>query len=61
MSESARSMILGPSVLYGVAAIAMLLTIIRRPARNSADAIDAIIRLYWSASPSSASISPRNT
>ena len=46
MSDSVRSMIFGPSVLYGVAAVAILLTIIRRPARNSADAIDAIIRLY---------------
>ena len=31
MSESARSMILGPSVLYGVAAIALVLTIVRHP------------------------------
>jgi hypothetical protein len=46
MSDSARSMILGPSVLYAVAAIAIVLTIIRRPARNSGDAIDAIVRLY---------------
>src|SRR2546423_14508295 len=46
MSESARSMILGPSVLYGVAAIALVLTIVRKPAKNSADAVDAIIRLY---------------
>ncbi len=46
MSESARSMILGPSVLYGVAAMALVLTIVRRPAKNSDSAIDAIIRLY---------------
>ena len=46
MSESVRSMILGPSVLYGVAVVALVLTIVRRPAKNSADAIDAIIRLY---------------
>ncbi len=46
MSESARSMILGPSVLYGVAVIAIVLTIIRRPAKNSDAAIDAIVRLY---------------
>jgi len=46
MSESARSMILGPSVLYGVAAIALVLTILRRPAKNSDAAIDAIVRLY---------------
>jgi len=46
MTDSARSMILGPSVLYGVAAIALVLTIVRRPAKNSDNAIDAIIRLY---------------
>jgi Protein of unknown function with HXXEE motif len=46
MSDSARSMILGPSVLYGVAAVALVLTIVRRPAKNSDAAIDAIIRLY---------------
>jgi len=41
-----RSMILGRSVLYGVAIVALLLTIVRRPVRNSPDAIDGIIRLY---------------
>jgi hypothetical protein len=46
MSDSARSMIFGPSVLYGVAVIALVLTIVRRPAKNSDQAIDAIIRLY---------------
>jgi hypothetical protein len=46
MSESVRSMILGPSVLYGVAAVALVLTIVRRPAKDSAEAIDGIIRLY---------------
>jgi hypothetical protein len=46
MSESARSMIFGPSVLYGVAVIALVLTIVRRPAKNSDRAINAIIRLY---------------
>src|SRR5438270_12827166 len=46
MSESVRSMILGPSVLYGVAVVALVLTIVRRPANNSADAVDGIIRLY---------------
>jgi hypothetical protein len=46
MSEGARSMILGPSVLYGVAAIALVLTIVRRPAKNSTNAVDAIILLY---------------
>jgi hypothetical protein len=34
MSESARSLILGPSVLYGVAAVALVLTI-RSPARET--------------------------
>jgi hypothetical protein len=37
-------MILGPSVLYGVAAIALVLTIVRRPAKHSDDAVDAIVR-----------------
>jgi hypothetical protein len=46
MSESARSMILGPSVLYGVAAAALVLTIVRRPAQDSSEAIDRIVRLY---------------
>src|SRR2546421_4161061 len=46
MKENVRSMVLGPSVLYGVAVIALVLTIVRRPAKNSDDAIDAIIRLY---------------
>lgn len=46
MSESARSMIFGPSVLHGVAVIALVLTIVRRPAKYSDQAIDAIIRLY---------------
>jgi Protein of unknown function with HXXEE motif len=45
MSENVRSMVFGPSVLYGVAVIALFLTIARRPARDS-DAIDGIIRLY---------------
>src|SRR4051794_32103858 len=42
MSESARSMIFGPSVLYGVAVIALVLTIVRRPAKNPDEAIHAI-------------------
>jgi hypothetical protein len=46
MTDSVRSMILGPSVLYGVAAAALLLTIRRRPTKHSPDAIDAIVRLY---------------
>jgi hypothetical protein len=46
MSGNARSMIFGPSVLYGVAVVALVLTIVRRPAKNSDQAIDAIVRLY---------------
>ncbi|HEX4640834.1 MAG TPA: hypothetical protein VH252_05575 [Chthoniobacterales bacterium] len=46
MSENARSMVFGPSVLYGVAVIALVLTVIRRPAKDSADAIEGIVRLY---------------
>jgi len=46
MSENVRSMVLVPSVLYGVAVIAVILTIVRRPAKNSAEAIDGITRLY---------------
>jgi len=46
MSENVRSMVLGPSVLYGVAVIALVLTIARRPAKDSGNAIDGIICLY---------------
>lgn len=41
-----RSMVFGPSVLYGVALLALVLTIARRPAKDSSSAIDGIIRLY---------------
>src|SRR2546423_2931620 len=46
MSENVRSMVFGPSVLYGVALVALILTIARRPARYSREAIDRIIGLY---------------
>jgi hypothetical protein len=46
MNENVRSMILGPSVLWGVAVVAIVLTIARRPAKNSPGAVDGIIRLY---------------
>jgi hypothetical protein len=46
MSDNVRSMVFGPSVLYGVALIALVLTIARRPVRDSAEAIDGIVRLY---------------
>src|SRR2546421_6239073 len=46
MSENVRSMIFGPSALYGVAIVALGLTIARKPVKDSVDAIDAIIRLY---------------
>ena len=46
MNENMRSMILGPSVLYGVAVVALVLTVVRRPVRNSPEAVDGIIRLY---------------
>jgi hypothetical protein len=46
MSENVRSMVFGPSLLYGVAVIALVLTIARRSAKESADAIDGIIRIY---------------
>jgi hypothetical protein len=46
MSENVRSMVFGPSVLYGVALIALALTILRRPVKDSAQTIDAIVRLY---------------
>ena len=46
MSENVRSMIFGPSVLYGVAIVALGLTIARKPAKDSRGAIDGIIGLY---------------
>jgi hypothetical protein len=39
-------MILGPSVLYAVAIVALVLTILRPPVRSSAESVDGIIRLY---------------
>ncbi|MEY2563103.1 MAG: hypothetical protein QOH88_1296 [Verrucomicrobiota bacterium] len=46
MNENVRSMVLGPSVLWGVAIAALVLTILRRPGKYSADAIDGLIGLY---------------
>ena len=46
MNENVRSMALGPSVLYGVAIIALILTSARKPAKNSEPAIDGIVNLY---------------
>lgn len=46
MSENVRSMVFGPSVLYGVALVALGLTITRKPVRNSGEPIDGIIGLY---------------
>lgn len=39
-------MILGPSVLYAVALVALVLTIVRRPGKSPADAVEEIVRLY---------------
>jgi len=46
MTENLRSMVLGPSVLYGVALAGLVLTIVRRPAKHSPGAIDPLINLY---------------
>ena len=46
MSENVRSMVLGPSVLYGVAIAALVLTIVRKPVNYSDQQIDRVIRLY---------------
>src|SRR4051794_26668736 len=46
MNENVRSMVLGPSVLYGVAIVALVLTIRRRPAKYSSEEIDGVIGLY---------------
>jgi len=46
MSENVRSMVLGPSVLYGVAIVALVLTIARRPAKYSDQQIDRVLGLY---------------
>jgi len=39
-------MVFGPSVLYGVAIVALVLTIVRRPRKYSSEEIDSIIGLY---------------
>ena len=46
MSENVRSMVLGPSVLYGVAIAALVLTIVRKPVNYSDQQIDRVIKLY---------------
>ena len=46
MSENVRSMILGPSVLWVVAGVALGLTIFRRPMRFSTEAFESVTRLY---------------
>jgi hypothetical protein len=46
MSETVRSMVFGPSVLYGVALVGLVLTCTRRPVKYSGPAIDEIIGLY---------------
>src|SRR4051812_44543174 len=46
MNENVRSMFLGPSVLYGVAIAALLLTIKRTPVKYSSEEIDGVIGLY---------------
>ena len=46
MSDNLRSMVFGPSVLYGVAIAALILTIARRPAKSAIGEIDGIIGLY---------------
>src|SRR4051794_15882583 len=46
MSDNVRSMVFGPSVLYGVAIVALVLSIARKPMKNCSAAIDGIIGLY---------------
>ena len=46
MTENVLSMILGPSVLYAVAIVALALTIFRRPAKYTTEFVDRIIHLY---------------
>ena len=46
MSENVRSMVFGPSVLYAVAIVAFVLTLTRKPVKNSSEAIDKIIAVY---------------
>jgi hypothetical protein len=46
MNENVRSMVLGPSVLYGVAIAALVLTFTRKPTKYSAAGIDGIIGPY---------------
>ena len=46
MNENVRSMVFGPSVLWGVAIVALILTIVRRPSKHSSEEIGRIIGLY---------------
>lgn len=46
MSDNVRSMVFGPSVLYGVAVVALILTIVRRPRKYSSEEMNGIIGLY---------------
>ena len=46
MSESLRSMILGPSALYAVAVVALALTVLRRVDKPEVQALDGVIDLY---------------
>jgi hypothetical protein len=46
MSEDLRSMVFGPSVLYGVAIAALVLTFSRKPVNYSDQQIDRLIGLY---------------
>jgi hypothetical protein len=46
MNENVRSMVLGPSVLYGVAILALVFTISRKPVNYSDQQIDRVIGLY---------------
>ena len=46
MSDNVRSMVFGPSVLYGVAIVPLILTIARRPSKYSSEEMGRIIGLY---------------
>ena len=46
MSENVRSMFLGPSVLWVVAIVALVLTMVRKPAKSSAEEMDRMLGLY---------------
>ena len=46
VSDSVRSMVLGPSVLYGVALVALVLTLARRASSPESKALDRVTRTY---------------